>query len=856
MNILMVVEKKGTAIDRLAEDIKRELKHFNITILDVHPKRPSPQQLDAYQVFADKSDVILYEYWKTAKMLLDLYPNTKPKILAHYNPYNLMEDTWEEFDAITVPNKSMNKVLKKSHYIPLAINQDFFTYQREYTGQGVLMVSSRIEGKKGILPVAQACQTLGVKMTLVGRISDRNYFNQIMQTGVVEFKENVSEEDLRQAYYDHAVHVCNSIDNFESGCYDDKTEILTDDGWKLFKDLNKTEKVATLNPNTNKLEYHKPYKYIEQDNWKELHTFENQSLDFAVTPNHNMWVAPPTTIGSMTNNTRRLGYKPYQFIRADKLPYNFKIKRTCKWLGNRYKEDDKNWFRFMGIWLAEGSVYRGSKNSCRINISAIKEVERNKIKKLLLDMNIDFQETDNGFRFSENQKKGYKYKFGKYLEQFGHAKNKYIPKEILNAKSVNINEFLKWFSYGDGSYYNGNRIFYTSSKKLADGIQECLIKIGKNAHINIRDRRRQEIIIKGHKAKVNELSYTIYEKSKKLESYVRKSKKYGYKVIHYNGKVYCVEVKNHILLVRRNGKAMFCGNTMPVLEAMATGCPVLSRMVGHVPDINNGENMVINDSSPEDVGKLVEKLDYMLKNRDKMQDIREKAWNSVKGYNTYRRAKMYEKLIYSLKKEPLVSVIIPTYNRIKTISKVVESILLQDWQNKEIIIVDDGSTDGTGEFVKSVQKNLKTPVKYINTQTPDTYNLAYARNLGIIESVGDILVFMDDRYFAEKDMISQFVEKLTDKKWLYGNKGAKKDFIENVSCIYRKNIIDAGMFNQSCPIYGFQSQELRKRFRNQGFKLEYVEKAKVKEIMSTKSKYTKKDQIRRSKDVLWSLGLE
>jgi glycosyltransferase involved in cell wall biosynthesis len=81
----------------------------------------------------------------------------------------------------------------------------------------VIMVANRIEGKKGILPVAIAAADAGLKFILVGAISDRDYFFDIMQTGNVEFHEQVSDEELRKLYYRSTIHVCNSVDGFESG---------------------------------------------------------------------------------------------------------------------------------------------------------------------------------------------------------------------------------------------------------------------------------------------------------------------------------------------------------------------------------------------------------------------------------------------------------------------------------------------------------------------------------------------------------------------------------------------------------------------------------------------------------------
>jgi len=74
-------------------------------------------------------------------------------------------------------------------------------------------------------------------------------------------------------------------------CYDDKTEILTEDGWKLFKDLNKTEQVATLNPETNLIEYQKPTEYINEPYDGDMYYASDCAIDFAVTPNHKMYVS-------------------------------------------------------------------------------------------------------------------------------------------------------------------------------------------------------------------------------------------------------------------------------------------------------------------------------------------------------------------------------------------------------------------------------------------------------------------------------------------------------------------------------------------------------------------------------------
>jgi glycosyltransferase involved in cell wall biosynthesis/frataxin-like iron-binding protein CyaY len=634
LKILQIVDSPHSAIRTLANQIVRHTRDkATIETVVFHPKRPDKAQLDQIQQLWLWCDMVDVQYWKSGAKIRELFPklwDRRKKILTHYNPYNLHEEKWEDYEVVNVVNGFQKKELPNARMMPLAIDMDFFAFNRSnYTLDPTVNMSvSRIEGKKGVVEVAKACNELGYKLLLVGRVSDANYIEQVKAAGgkALEFRNNVSDSEVRKAYYESAIHVCNSVDNFESGCYDNQTEILTDQGWKLFSDLNKTEKVATLNPETNKLEYHKPYKYIEQEGHKELYCVENRSVSFAVTANHNMWVSSRTT-----GKNRLPLSKPYRFVRADKLPSNFKIQRTCDWQGETNKP--VNWFRFMGIYLAEGSLDHCSKNYYRIHITAYKKRIRQLIEELLDDMNFDYEINKSGFRIKgENE-------LALYLKTFGNAPYKYVPEEILNAQSEMIEEFLTWFAYGDGGIWNGARKFYTSSKKLADNIQECLFKIGKSGNISIRDRRGEKRFIQDHWAVCNELEYTIYERVKKCESYIRRDMDISIKP--YDGKVYCVEVKNHILLIRRNGKPMFCGNTMPILEAMACGTPVLTRKVGHVPDIYNGSNMRLNEASCEDVESIKAHLKEMMDGRNYRIGIRNVARESIADRNDKKRAELY-----------------------------------------------------------------------------------------------------------------------------------------------------------------------------------------------------------------------
>ena len=88
--------------------------------------------------------------------------------------------------------------------------------------------------------------------------------------------------------------------------------------------------------------------------------------------------------------------------------------------------------------------------------------------------------------------------------------------------------------------------------------------------------------------------------------------------------------------------------------------------------------------------------------------------------------------------DKLVSVIIPTFNRGYCIEKSITSVLQQTYENIELIIVDDGSTDNTEEIVLSIEDSR---IRYIKVDGNKGAN--HARNLGIKESKGQYIAFND-----------------------------------------------------------------------------------------------------------------
>lgn len=98
--------------------------------------------------------------------------------------------------------------------------------------------------------------------------------------------------------------------------------------------------------------------------------------------------------------------------------------------------------------------------------------------------------------------------------------------------------------------------------------------------------------------------------------------------------------------------------------------------------------------------------------------------------------------------QELVSIIMPSYNTAQYISEAIESVLAQTYPYWELIIIDDGSTDGTYEVIKSYLTDAR--IRYI--QNLKNRGAAVSRNIGLSEAKGRWIAFLDsdDLWFPDK----------------------------------------------------------------------------------------------------------
>ncbi|MBQ0720404.1 MAG: glycosyltransferase family 2 protein [Gammaproteobacteria bacterium] len=169
---------------------------------------------------------------------------------------------------------------------------------------------------------------------------------------------------------------------------------------------------------------------------------------------------------------------------------------------------------------------------------------------------------------------------------------------------------------------------------------------------------------------------------------------------------------------------------------------------------------------------------------------------------------------------PLISIIMPCYNRADTIATSIESVLAQSFTDWELVIVDDGSTDGSAEITQSFND------RRIKLHTQKNSGVCRARNAGIDHAQGSLIAFLDTDDTWHPDYLSQLHGALTNSDatlvycgWqnigLAGGQGEpfvppdyetpKKLELLFQNCrwpihaclTYKTAIIEAGLFNES-----------------------------------------------------------
>ncbi|MCU0548467.1 MAG: glycosyltransferase [Leptolyngbya sp. Prado105] len=188
-----------------------------------------------------------------------------------------------------------------------------------------------------------------------------------------------------------------------------------------------------------------------------------------------------------------------------------------------------------------------------------------------------------------------------------------------------------------------------------------------------------------------------------------------------------------------------------------------------------------------------------------------------------------------------LSVVIPTYNRKPILEKCLSAMEDQTFSDYEIVVVDDGSTDGTVEWLQS--RSSEFP--HVRLFCQDHGGAAGARNYGVEQAKGDTIVFIDSDLVVTDVFLQSHVDTLirgkeelgNDRLFTYGRVINTANFASPTSepykltdfsaayfatgnvAISRHWLIEAGLFDTGFKQYGWEDLELGVRLKNLGLKL-------------------------------------
>ena len=355
-------------------------------------------------------------------------------------------------------------------------------------------------------------------------------------------------------------------------CHDDETEVLTRRGWLRFEDTTLTDEFASVDPDTSRLIFEHPSRIVKLPYIGELVAVSRRTVDFRVTPDHRMLVRK-------WNEAERTLNSNYEFVPAGQLGWCAGLLNRVVWQGCKvdasytlpgvehkrraYRTDlvvpMSAWLRFLGIYLAEGTMLNRDQCSGRISykiqIAASKERERTFIRETFFDLGIHALELSDRFTFEDKR-------IYEELSRLGlegvKAPFKFVPAFVFDLPADQIRELLLGHFSGDGSSTSdGHRSHYTSSWRLADDLQRLVFMSGDEAYLTSRSPRTS-VMKDGRIARGKYPEFRVGVCENKNLSLERKS---DIEAVPYKGYVYCAEVPTyHTLVTRRHGRILVSGN--------------------------------------------------------------------------------------------------------------------------------------------------------------------------------------------------------------------------------------------------------------------------------------------------------
>lgn len=320
------------------------------------------------------------------------------------------------------------------------------------------------------------------------------------------------------------------------GCYSNDTQVLTNEGWKYFYELNKTEKVLQWDKDNDKLSWVKPLNYFEYNIDDELVLLKNRHTEQLITKNHKV-------VCDIKKDHKQYHDK-YDYIEAQRILKSdyVKLPLASYYYGSLHYE----YAYIIGWFLTDAWIHKDGKAVCFSQSKKDKLVKlKNELERLKEKGLCKYSEYIKKAK-KENQQEEHSFyvtgKIANYL--INEFPNREFKEEFIELDKESKDKLLEGLMDGDGSYRENSysRTFWSKKDFRNNILSAMLTTMGYRNYISYSE---------GHKG-------VVFNTKHQTTEIQYKHKKENVK---YSGKVYCLQTETGAFVVRRKGKPFISGNS-------------------------------------------------------------------------------------------------------------------------------------------------------------------------------------------------------------------------------------------------------------------------------------------------------
>jgi len=339
-------------------------------------------------------------------------------------------------------------------------------------------------------------------------------------------------------------------------------EVLTEEGWKLFPNLTAEDKVATLQ--YGEIVYERPLQQHYYPDYKgKMYHIRNAEIDLDVTAEHRMWIS--------TCRATHQTWSPYYLTKAENIVGKYvKYKKDAHWSAREwqfelpphecaaaYPVHMYDWLVFFGIWITQGGVEAKTRMVCLSQ--CVREYVGDILAGALNKLGYSYEISGETILIKDDQ-------LYNYLKDFDGSR---LPDWVWKLSASQC-KYLIYAMQLEGGYFAKDceeSEYYTPYQTMADDFMKLCIHAGWTGNMSLYIKEGTETIYNGDHVVVannNVWKIKVDKDATTMNPEVNQPNHTPYQreqVYYYEGPVFCLSVSSEVFMVRRNGKAVWTGNS-------------------------------------------------------------------------------------------------------------------------------------------------------------------------------------------------------------------------------------------------------------------------------------------------------